>query len=155
MKAYNLISEEQIAKLEAQSCRCEDWSKVYVDSEFDPKYVCNVTFSGQIKLGAFKKVFSLVGGIKKHSGIFHATLHNVVVGDDCMIEHIRNYIANYVIGKGTYLENVTDIITYGETSFGNGIKVKVLNETGGREVVIHNNLSSHEAYQRFTDISQH
>ena len=146
MKAYNLISEEQIAKLEAQSCRCEDWSKVYVDSEFDPKYVCNVTFSGQIKLGAFKKVFSLVGGIKKHSGIFHATLHNVVVGDDCMIEHIRNYIANYVIGKGTYLENVTDIITYGETSFGNGIKVKVLNETGGREVVIHNNLSSHEAY---------
>ena len=146
MKTYIPLSAEQIAKLEAQSCRCEDWNNVFVDPEFDPEYVRNVTFSGQIKLGAFRKVFTLAGGIQKHSGIFHATLHNVVVGDDCMIEHVRNYIANYVIGNGSYLENVTDIITYGDTTFGNGIKVNVLNETGGREVAIHDNLSSHEAY---------
>ena len=63
-----------------------------------------------------------------------------------MIEHIRNYIANYIIGDGSYIENVTDLITYGETSFGNGTKVSVLNETGGREVAIHEHLSSHEAY---------
>ena len=63
-----------------------------------------------------------------------------------MIEHVRNYIANYVIGSGSYLENVTDLITYGETTFGNGIKINVLNETGGREVAIHDHLSSHEAY---------
>ena len=146
MKTYNLITAEQIARLEAQSCRCEDWNNVFVNPEFDTEYVRNVTFSGQIKLGSFKKIFTLAGGIRKHSGIFHATLHNVVVGDDCMIEHVRNYIANYVIGNGSYLENVTDLITYGETSFGNGIKVNVLNETGGREVIIHDNLSSHEAY---------
>ena len=146
MKTYIPLSAEQIAKLEVQSCRCEDWNNVFVDPEFDPEYVRNVTFSGQIKLGAFRKVFTLAGGIQKHSGIFHATLHNVVVGDDCMIEHVRNYIANYVIGNGSYLENVTDIITYGDTTFGNGIKVNVLNETGGREVAIHDNLSSHEAY---------
>ena len=146
MKTYIPLSAEQIAKLEAQSCRCEDWNNVFVDPDFDPEYVRNVTFSGQIKLGAFRKVFTLAGGIQKHSGIFHATLHNVVVGDDCMIEHVRNFIANYVIGNGSYLENVTDIITYGDTTFGNGIKVNVLNETGGREVAIHDNLSSHEAY---------
>ena len=146
MKTYVNLTAEQIAKLEAQSCRCEDWSNVLVDPEFTPEFVRNVNFSGRIKLGAFRKVFTLAGGIQKHSGIFHATLHNVVVGDDCMIEHIRNYIANYVIGSGSYLENVTDIITYGETSFGNGIKVSVLNETGGREVAIHDHLSSHEAY---------
>ena len=63
-----------------------------------------------------------------------------------MVEHIRNYIANYIIGDGSYIENVTDLITYGETSFGNGTKVSVLNETGGREVAIHEHLSSHEAY---------
>ena len=62
-----------------------------------------------------------------------------------MIEHVRNYIANYIIGNGSYLENVTDLITYGETTFGNGIKINVLNETGGREVAIHDHLSSHEA----------
>ena len=146
MKTYISLTAQQIAQLEAQSCRCEDWTNVLVDPEFDPEYIRNANFSGQIKLGAFRKIFTLAGGIHKHSGIYHATLHNVVVGDDCMIEHVRNYIANYVIGRGSYLENVTDLITYGETTFGNGIKINVLNETGGREVAIHDHLSSHEAY---------
>ena len=146
MKTYLNLTAEQIAALEAQSCRCENWSEVTVAEDFNPKYVRNVNFSGQIRLGSFNKIFTLAGGIRKHSGIYHATLHNVVVGDDCMIEHIRNYIANYIIGDGSYIENVTDLITYGETSFGNGTKVSVLNETGGREVAIHEHLSSHEAY---------
>ena len=140
------LTAEQIAVLEAQSCRCENWSEVTVAEDFNPKYVRNVNFSGQVRLGSFNKIFTLAGGIRKHSGIYHATLHNVIVGDDCMVEHIRNYIANYIIGNGSYIENVTDLITYGETSFGNGTKVSVLNETGGREVAIHEHLSSHEAY---------
>lgn len=140
------LTAEQIAVLEAQSCRCENWSEVTVAEDFNPKYVRNVNFSGQVRLGSFNKIFTLAGGIRKHSGIYHATLHNVIVGDDCMVEHIRNYIANYIIGDGSYVENVTDLITYGETSFGNGTKVSVLNETGGREVAIHEHLSSHEAY---------
>ena len=140
------LTAEQIAVLESQSCRCENWSEVTVAEDFNPKYVRNVNFSGQVRLGSFNKIFTLAGGIRKHSGIYHATLHNVIVGDDCMVEHIRNYIANYIIGDGSYIENVTDLITYGETSFGNGTKVSVLNETGGREVAIHEHLSSHEAY---------
>ena len=146
MKTFLKLTAEQIAVLEAQSCRCENWSEVTVAEDFNPKYVRNVNFSGQVRLGSFNKIFTLAGGIRKHSGIYHATLHNVIVGDDCMVEHIRNYIANYIIGDGSYIENVTDLITYGETSFGNGTKVSVLNETGGREVAIHEHLSSHEAY---------
>ncbi len=146
MKNYGRLTAKQIAVLEAQSCRCDNWDEVFVHPDFDPKYVRDVNFSGQVRLGSFKKICPLAGGIQKHSGIYRATLHNVVVGDDCMIENIHNYIANYVIGCGTYIENVTDLITYGETSFGNGTKVNVLNETGGREVYIHDNLSAHEAY---------
>lgn len=146
MKTYHKLTAEEISALEAQGCRCQDWTAVEVAEDFNPRYVRNVNFSGSIRLGSFNKTFTLPGGIEKHSGVYHATLHNVVVGDDCMIEHIRNYIANYVIGDGSYIENVTDLITYGETSFGNGVKVDVLNETGGREVYIHDHLSSHEAY---------
>lgn len=146
MKRYVSLSERQIAALESQSCRCDDWTLVKVSEDFNPKYVRNVNFSGEIRLGSFNRTFTLAGGIRKHSGVYHATLHNVVVGDDCMIEHIRNYIANYIIGDGAYIENVTDLITYGESSFGNGTRVCVLNETGGREVFIHDNLSAHEAY---------
>ena len=146
MKTYRNLTAEEISVLETQLCRCKDWSLVLVSEDFNPHYVRSANFSGNIRLGSFSRTYTLAGGIEKHSGIYHATLHNVVVGDDCMIEHIRNYIANYVIGDNTYIENVTDLIVHGETSFGNGVEVRVLNETGGREVPIHDHLSCHEAY---------
>jgi hypothetical protein len=88
----------------------------------------------------------LPGGLIRHSGISDATLHNVSVGDDCSIRAVHGYIANYDILEGTLIDNVGTIITEGESAFGNGVKVSVLNETGGREVTIHDALSSHEAY---------
>ena len=153
MKQYRCLSPSEISALEAQLCRCDDWSLVEVASNFSARYVRNVNFSGHIRLGTFSRTFTLAGGIEKHSGIYHATLHNVTVGDDCMIEHIRNYIANYIIGDNTYIENVTDLIVYGSTSFGNGTEVCVLSETGGREVPIHDHLSAQEAY--FTSLYRH
>ena len=74
------------------------------------------------------------------------TLHNVTVGDDCRVENVKNYIANYDIGHDCFIENVDIILTDGTTSFGNGVEVSVLNETGGREVMMHDFLSAHQAY---------
>ena len=76
----------------------------------------------------------------------HVTLHNVTVGDNCCIENIQNYIANYEIGSDTFIENVDIILVDGLTTFGNGVEVAVLNETGGREVLINDKLSAHQAY---------
>ena len=56
------------------------------------------------------------------------------------------YIANYEIGHDCFIENVDIILVDGRSSFGNGVEVSVLNETGGREVVIHDYLSAHQAY---------
>ena len=88
----------------------------------------------------------LPGGIRKHSGLRHVTLHNVTVGDNCCIENIQNYIANYEIGHDTFIENVDIILVDGVSKFGNGVEVSVLNETGGREVLINDKLSAHQAY---------
>lgn len=146
MRRYSPISAEQISRLESQMCTSADWSSVEVSEDFDTSYVFYTRFSGKIRLGAFRKEFMLPGGMKKHSGLFHATLHNVTVGDDCCIENVKNYIANYDIGDGTFIENVDIILTDGISSFGNGVEVSVLNETGGREVMIHDRLSAHQAY---------
>ena len=104
------------------------------------------SFSGAIRLGCFDKCFTLPGGLKRHSGIYDATLFNVTVGDNCCISTIREYIANYDIADETIIYNVGSIIMEGRSSFGNGVKVSVLNETGGREVMMHDKLSAHEAY---------
>ena len=84
--------------------------------------------------------------MKKHAGLYHTTLHNVTVGDHCCIENVKNYIANYIIGNHVFIENVDIILVDGKSRFGNGVEVAVLNETGGREVMIHDRLSAHQAY---------
>ena len=69
----------------------------------------------------------------------------MTVGDNCCIENIQNYIANYEIGNDTFIENVDIILVNRLTTFGNGVEATVLNETGGREVLINDKLSAHQA----------
>ena len=145
MKYRQLTIEEQ-TQLIKQGCTATDWAKVGVVEGFMPEYVQNVAFSGEVRLGRFERVFVQPGGFEVHSGVYHARLHNVTVGDDCYIDRIHNYIANYEIGDNVFIENTNLIVVDGETSFGNGVRVPVMNEAGGREVPIYDNLSAHLAY---------
>ena len=144
--AYRKLTAQDIEQLTAQGCTAKDWTEISVHEGLQLKYVQYVNFSGTCRIGRFEKSFQMAGGIEKHSGIYHATLHNVTVGDNCCIENIKNYIANYDIEDDCFIENVDIILVDGKTSFGNGTEVAVLNETGGREVTIHDHLTAHEAY---------
>lgn len=140
------LTQTEIERLEAQGCSCDDWTRVSVADAESLKYIRGSRFSGDICIGSFQKSFEMPGGIHKHTGIFNATLHNVTVGDNCCIENVKNYVANYDIKNDSFIENVDIIICDGASSFGNGVEVAVLNETGGREVTIHDRLTAHEAY---------
>ncbi len=146
MKNYRKLTSEEIELMKLQMCAASNWDDIEVDEKFEARYVNHCRFSGKIRLGRFEKLFFLPGGMEKHSGISYATLHNVTVGDDCCIENVKNYIANYYIGENTFIENVDIILTDGPSSFGNGVEVSVLSETGGREVVIYDRLSAQTAY---------
>ena len=146
MKNYRSLTNEEINRLEAQACSASDWNDVQVDEHFTPDYVYHARFSGKVRLGVFEYEFALPGGICKHAGLSYVTLHNVTVGDNCCIENVKNYIANYEIGAYTFIENVDIILVDKKSRFGNGVEVSVLNETGGREVMIHDRLSAHQAY---------
>ena len=124
----------------------DDWANILVAENFSPDNVRFVSFSGPIRLGVFNKMFTLTGGMRRPAGIFFANLHNVEVGDNCRIANIHEYIANYRIGENTLIENIGFMTVEGETTFGNGVKVSVLNETGGRELTIYDTMSAHVAY---------
>lgn len=146
MKEYRSLTETEIAQLSQQGCTAACWSDVKVATEFKPDYVKNTRFSGMVKLGVFEGEFLLPGGLVKHAGLHYVTLHNVTVGDNCCIKNVKNYIANYEIGDSVFIENVDVILVDGISKFGNGVEVSVLNETGGREVMMHDRLSAHQAY---------
>ncbi len=144
--SFRRLNPAEISLLERNGCSSEDWNKLEVTDGFDAARVHDVVFSGVCRIGAFRRSYEFPGGVSRPSGIYHATLHNVTVGDDCRLSNIRSYIANYDIGAGTHIGNVDKIYVDGESCFGNGVEVSVLNETGGREVTIHTRLTAHEAY---------
>lgn len=146
MEKFRRLTQDEIESLKRQMCSATDWSTIEVSQDFSSEHIRYARFSGNIRLGSFRKEFLLAGGMIKHSGIYYATLHNVTVGDDCCIENVKNYIANYTIGSGTFIENVDIILTDGVSSFGNGVEVAVLNETGGCEVMMYDRLSAQLAY---------
>ncbi|MDE7427461.1 MAG: DUF4954 family protein [Muribaculaceae bacterium] len=140
------LTKGQINVLESYGCTCEDWSRVHVTEDFDPRWCRDTHFSGDIRLGRMERVFTRPGGVRFRAGIYRSRLHNCTVGDDVRINNVANYIANYHIGNNVFIENTTRIAVDGRTSFGVGTEVSVLNETGGREVPIYERLSAHVAY---------
>lgn len=143
---YRQLTIEEQVQLQQQGCIASDWQAVEVVEDFLVDYVQNVAFSGKVQLGRFERKFVQPGGFEVHSGVYCARLHNVTIGNDCYIDRIHNYIANYEIGNEVFIENTNLIVVDGETSFGNGVRVPVMNESGGREVPIYDNLSAHLAY---------
>ncbi len=143
---YRKLTGEEIATLQAQGCSADDWQGISVADGIDLRHVTNTIFSGNVRLGLFDKCFELTGGLRRHSGVRNATLHNVQLGDNCLIENIRGHIANYRIGNDTRISGIGILAVEGTSCFGNGLDIAVLNETGGREVMMHDCLSAHQAY---------
>ena len=144
---YRNLTSSEIAALEQAGCRARDWSAVLTSAKtLDASRFQCVNFLGATRLGTFDKDITLPGDVVKPSGIRFASLNNVTVGDNCLIESVSNYISNYEIGEETLIENVDLMYVEGESSFGNGVEVSVMSETGGREVRIYERLSAQVAY---------
>lgn len=146
MMNYRKLTATEIKMLKSQGCVSETWDCIEVSSDFNPHHYRNVTFSGVVRLGATNKTFCRDRNVECQSGIYNATIHNCIIGDDVYIAKVSNYIANYDIADGVFIENVNRINATGESTYGNGVQVSVLNESGGREVPIYDRLSAHVAY---------
>lgn len=140
------LTESEIQQLVVQQCSATDWNKVFVEEGFNPAYVKEVNFSGTVKMGRFDAEYTLPGGFNVHSGIYKASIHNCQFGNDVHIYNVHNYMANYSIGDRTCIENVNSLVVDGTSTFGNGVRVPVMNEGGGREIPIFDFLSAHIAY---------
>jgi carbonic anhydrase/acetyltransferase-like protein (isoleucine patch superfamily) len=118
------LSEKEIATLVNQGCEAEDWSTIQVKDGFNPQYISNVEFYGNVTLGVFEKSMEVAKGFTKHTGIRYATLRDVIIGDNCLIEHVG-------------FVNTTSDATFGE-----GKVIAVLNEVGDGNVMIFDGLNS-------------
>lgn len=143
---YRSLSIGEIRGLEAAGCRSNSWGSIFVKDPFDAGRIQNVTFSGTVRLGLLDGEAHERCGLPLLHGIKNAHIHNCNIADNVTITDITGFIANYDIEEDVVIRNCGHISTEGFTSFGNGTRVAVLNETGGREVPIWDRLTSHMAY---------
>ena len=135
-------SDEEIRILEDRNCWAEDWTNVHVSDDFKPNYMHRVMLYGEVSIGDFDKNIEVSRGFMKHSGINNATLRNVTIGDNCLIENIGGFINNYTIGDDCYISNVNAMETTDGATYGEGNLISVLNEVGDGNVILFSELNS-------------
>jgi hypothetical protein len=113
---FRKLTPDEIVHLKKNNCSAVDWNYVNVAEKFIPLQFSNVHFSGEI-----------------------------FIGNNIRIRNVLN-LSNYIIEDDVLLENISTITVEGETAFGNGNKIIVLNEGGGRELMINDKLSAQIAY---------
>ncbi len=146
-KNYRPLTDVEIEQLRLQGCRAENWSHVMVSESFTPEHLFQVSFFGDIRLGIFEKELDTNGHVKRRAGIRYAELRNVTVGDNCLIENIGSYIADYEIGNDCYISQVGVMEVCTPTCFGNGTEIHVLQEVGEDiSLTLHQQLTAQEAY---------
>lgn len=142
MNDYRPLTSEEIEVLKSNDCWAEDWTSINVSEDFKPNYMHRVMLYGEVNIGAFNKNVEVSQGFVKHSGINNATLRNVTIGDDCLIENVANFINNYTIGDDCYISNISTMETTEGATFGEGNLVSVLNEVGEGNVILFSDLNS-------------
>ena len=139
------LSDKEIKKLEQQGCSASEWGNLLISDGSSTGRIFNSHFSGECKIGRFSREAEVEKGIFKNTGIYNSYITNCRIGNDVFISNV-SVLANYHIGDNAIIENVGTLAVEGETTFGNGIGIEVLNEGGGRELPIFDRLSAQIAY---------
>lgn len=143
---FRALTADEIKKLEANGCRAANWAQVQVAGQFQPARVVGASFAGEVRLAGNSGTVKTAGGIEQPAGIYHADLTNVTLEDNVRIANVSGGIVNYNIDQGALIEGVGRMATASGASFGNGVAVETVNEGGGREVPIFDELSAQFAY---------
>ncbi|MBN2092521.1 DUF4954 family protein [candidate division KSB1 bacterium] len=142
---YRNLHETEIKTLKQNGCSSDNWENIKVTADFIPDHVQNVQFRGQIRLGRFADLIEIEPGISKPGGIFHSFVQDCTIADNVYISQVKNLVG-YHIESEVAIENVGNLIVRGQTTFGNGTRLEILNEGGGRELPIFDQLSAQIAY---------
>ncbi len=134
-RGLRMLTTDEITALKDQHNAAEEWSRVWVSKDFNPHKVVGCYFSGDVDLGVFKERIELERGVMIGTGVYNCDLKDVSVGDNAFVSN-NTLIANCYIGARAIVEGCGSIVCAGETMYGNGPRVSLGLEAGGRETAI-------------------
>lgn len=136
-KIVRPISKTEIAKLEEQGNRCQNWSNVFVEPVFTTEFIHNNHFSGRVFLGNYSgEKVRIFDDYFHPNGVYNSSLHDVFVDTDCLIKDNRQ-INRYYISENVVIVGNDLIYAEKNTKFGNGTIISVGSEVGGRDIPLY------------------
>ena len=132
-KFRNLTAEE-VATLEKNGNRCEDWNRVLVEPNFDPARVQRSVFMGDVRLPAFYGTLLLLGDVSFPTGIYDSLVHNCIV-ENALVCKVA-MLSNVLVRSSAVVHNVGTLVSSGKINFMIGSPMSVGNEMGGRELLV-------------------
>ena len=132
-KLRNLTAEE-VTTLEKNGNRCEDWSRVLVEPNFDPARVQRSVFMGDVRLPAFYGTLLLPGDVSFPTGIYDSLVHNCIV-ENALVYKV-SMLSNVLVRSSAVVHNVGTLVSSGKINFMIGSTMSVGNEMGGRELFV-------------------
>jgi len=143
--SYRKLKQDEIDHLIKNGCSATDWNAVNVNKDFSTGNVKDVNFSGEIFLGIFDGEVEIYQGFRNQKGLYNSTIHNCKIADNVLIKNVK-LLMNYEVEENAIILDSEKILVSGKSTFGNGVEIEVLNEGGGRELKIFDQLSSQIAY---------
>ncbi|MBN2411705.1 DUF4954 family protein [candidate division KSB1 bacterium] len=145
MNTYKKLSVNQIEILKKNHCHAENWNLIKVGRDFDPDRIRFTEFFGKVTIGNNNNNVN-IDGLNIPCGIYHAKIANCNIGHNVYIANIGSAIRNYNIEDNVIIQNVSQLVVEKGADFGNGIVINVVNEAGGREVTLYEDLNAQFAY---------
>jgi NDP-sugar pyrophosphorylase family protein len=136
---YRPLTTEEREQLIRNGCESTNWDQIKVKEGFTPNQIHRVRFTGNIQLGIYKSENIFTEGIRDTG------LHNCTIEDHVKIEK-TSLISNYIVRSHAIIEYCQTITADDRSDFGNGTAVDVINEGGGRDVVIYEGLTAQVAW---------
>lgn len=156
ISGYRLLSDSEREILIKNGNSSQSWDLIRVHEYFNPRFVCQCRFFGEVYIGALKEGFVEHEGFSLPIGIYNSTIINCAIGHYSSI-NLLHYCSNYDIGSQVIIHNTGEIRCDKSARFGNGSIfpgdlsedyrwIDLVNETGGRKVLPFSSMNSSDAY---------
>lgn len=131
---FRPLTADEIAALEKNGNRCEDWSRVLVESAFAPNRIYNSVFSGDVRLPAFYGTLLLPGDVSFPTGIYDSLVHNSII-ENALVNKVA-MLSNVLVRSSAVVNNVGSLVSSGKIGYMIGSTMNVGNEMGGRSILV-------------------
>jgi hypothetical protein len=130
------LTKKEIESLIALGNDAADWTAVKAADGFRPDFIRRSTFSGPCVLGVFSGIpREAAPGVSLPSGVYDSTIVSSEIGNECLVKDCT-LVSAYIIRDDAVVCGVGALTAAPGCVFGNGVKIPVGNETGGREITM-------------------